>query len=421
MVAPHTKSYDALVLGAGPAGTAAAATLAARKKRVLVLERERFPRYHIGESLIPYCWFPLQKLGLTEALDRSGFAVRKLSVQFASVDGNVSKPFYFFDHVDHPAARTWQVLRADFDRLLLDHARSRGAEVHEEVNVRRLLEDERGQVIGVEADYPGGARRELRAPLVVDATGRNAVAQTQYGWRRNDPSLKKMAIWTYYEGAQRDHGLDAGATTVASLPEEGWFWYIPLPDDKVSVGIVHDHEYLYREQPRDLESVFARCVARQPWVREHLSHGRKIAPVRAASDYSYRSQHCARAGLVLTGDAFAFLDPVFSSGVFLALTGGVLAGEAAADALDAGDVSAQRFREYGERFCEGMEAMRRIVYAFYDPKFNFGEFVRAHPEMRAKLTDCLIGNVEADLQPLFDAMGRWAGVPEALAYGGPMA
>jgi hypothetical protein len=106
--------------------------------------------------------------------------------------------------------------------------------------------------------------------------------------------------------------------------------------------------------------------------------------------------------------------------VFLALTGGVLAGEAAADALDAGDVSAQRFREYGERFCAGMEAMRRLVYAFYDPKFNFGEFVRAHPEMRAKLTDCLIGNVEADLDPLFDAMGRWAGVPEALAYGGPM-
>jgi flavin-dependent dehydrogenase len=274
MVATNAKSYDALVLGAGPAGTAAAATLAQRGKRVLLLERERFPRYHIGESLIPYCWFALEKLGLTEKLDRAACAVRKLSVQFASVDGSMSKPFYFFDHVDHPAARTWQVLRSDFDRLLLENAREKGVEIHEGVNVRSLIEDASGAIVGVEVEGPDGKKREHRAPLTVDCSGRNAVAMETYDWRRYDPVLRKMALWTYYEGATRDHGLDAGATTVASLPEEGWFWYIPLPDDKISVGIVHDHDYLYREEPRDLESVFARNVARQPWIREHVAHGR---------------------------------------------------------------------------------------------------------------------------------------------------
>lgn len=412
-----SQAWDAVVIGGGPAGASVSAALAIKGRRVLVLEKEKFPRYHIGESLIPYCWFALDRLGMVEKLRRSHF-VNKYSVQFVSTDGRASQPFYFFKHTDHECAKTWQVLRSEFDAMLLENAREKGVEVRVGVTVKELIR-EGSAVVGVKAVDEAGRPVEFRAPMTVDASGRDMFTVSRHDWRINDPELRKIALWSYYKGAKRDPGIDEGTTTVAYVPEKGWFWYIPLPDDVVSVGIVAERDYLYRGV-RDPDVIFEREVQGQPWIKEHVSTGVKTAPCKVTGDYSYRSRHCADDGLVLVGDAFAFLDPVFSSGVFLALQSGVMAADAIDAALHAGDVSAARFTDYGRELCKGIEAMRRLVYAFYDQGFNFGDMLRKHPQLRGDLTDCLIGNLWKDFDPLFEAVAEFAHVPTKLSHGGPV-
>jgi flavin-dependent dehydrogenase len=412
-----TERYDAIVMGCGPAGAAAAAVLAAKRRRVLVLEREKFPRYHIGESLIPYTYFPLQRIGLIEKMKASHFP-KKYSVQFVGQDGRASHPFYFFEHLKHEAALTWQVLRSEFDRMLMENARDKGAEVLEEVTVRETIRGN-GYVTGVRAVAKSGGSLQFRAPITIDATGRDAFTVTRNGWKVRDPYLNKVAIWTYYRGALRDPGIDEGATTVAYVPEKGWFWYIPLPEDVVSVGVVAEHGYLFNGN-RDPAAIFHREVARNAWIEQHLAPGRQFGPYRVTGEYSYRSRHCAANGLVLVGDAFAFLDPVFSSGVFLALRSGEMAADEVDKALDDGDFSAARFAAYGAELCRGIEAMRRLVYAFYDQAFSFRVFVNECPHLKGDLTDCLIGNLFLNFDPLFEAVARFAGVPAPLSHGAPL-
>jgi flavin-dependent dehydrogenase len=409
-------TYDVIVIGAGPAGSTAAAVLAAKGRRVLVLEKETFPRYHVGESLIPFCYFTLERLGLLERLSQGAF-VKKYSVQFVSIRGHVSNPFYFFNHLDHPASTTWQVVRSEFDSLLMQNAQDKGAEVRQGVTVKELLEKD-GQVVGVKAKTQEKEVQELYAPMTIDASGLRSFAVKKNGWRVADPSLDKIAIWTYFKNAKRDSGYDEGATTVAYLPEKGWFWYIPLHNETVSVGVVAEPAYLYREG-RNPEEIIAREIQNNAWIREHLRDATQVGEYRAANDYSYRSRHCAKDGLLLTGDAFSFLDPVFSSGVFLALRGGEMAGEAVDAALANNDVSASQFAAYGDELCAGIEAMRKLVYVFYDKRFRFSDVIKKHPHLHGDLTDCLIGNVYKDFDPLFSAIEEFADVPAPLAHGQP--
>src|SRR4030081_2161258 len=251
------QPYDVIVIGCGPAGSTAAAVLAAKGRRVVVLEREKFPRYHIGESLIPYTYFPLQRIGLIEKMKASHFT-KKFSVQFVNPDGRASHPFYFFKHLKHEAADTWQVLRSEFDQILMDNAREKGAEVIEEITVRETIQ-ENGYVTGVRAVDKSGETREFHAPITIDATGRDAFTVSRNSWKVRDPYLNKIAIWTYYKGDFRDAVVDEGATTIAYVPEKGWFWYIPLAGDVVSVGIVAEKDYLYKDT-RDLAEIFHREV-----------------------------------------------------------------------------------------------------------------------------------------------------------------
>jgi len=398
------RDCDVVVIGGGPAGATAAALLAEKGRCVILFEKERFPRYHIGESLMPFCYFTLDRLGLVDRLQSSQFP-KKYSVQFAREDGHVSQPFYFFQHLDHPCSTTWQVVRSEFDRMLLDNAVQKGAAVHEGAMVKGLIEED-DRVVGVRAVLSDGRSVEVRAPITIDASGRDMFTLNRKGWRVRDPKLNKISVWCYYEGAKRDEGLDAGATTVAYLPEKGWFWYIPLRDDRVSVGVVADREYLYRDGVKDPAAVFAREIPNNRWIAEHLAPGRQVGRFWVTGDYSYRSKHCAGDGLLLIGDAFAFLDPVFSSGVFLALKSGELGADAVDAALERGDTSAEAFTEYGETMCRGIEAMRNLVYAFYDPDFSFGRLIRKHPDRRGDLTDCLIGDLFRDFDGLFAALGH---------------
>ncbi len=413
-------TYDAIVVGGGPAGTTAATILAQKNRRVVLLEKEKFPRYHIGESLLPFGFFTMERLGLVGKMKGSHF-VKKFSVQFVTPDGRSSVPFYFHTHLQHEAAQTWQVLRSELDQMLLDNTRAHGAEVIEEITAREVIRDARGAVAGVKAVTASGDTREFHAPVTIDASGRDAFFVTRNGWKIRDPFLDKIAVWTYYKGAHRDPGIDEGATTVAYVPEKGWFWYIPLANDIVSVGVVADKDYLMRST-KDLKEIFYSQVAQNVWIQDHLAKGEQFGPFRITGEYSYRSKYCAADGLILAGDAFAFLDPVFSSGVMLALRSGELAADAADPALTDGDFSGARFTEYGAEFCKRIESMRRLVYAFYDHKFSFRAFLKKYPHLAGDVTDCLIGNWLKDFEPMYSAMHEFAdNIPAPLTHGKPLA
>jgi flavin-dependent dehydrogenase len=412
------KNYDAIVVGAGPAGSTTGALLAEKGHDVLIVEKEKFPRYHVGESLMPFCYFPLERLGLIDTLMDSANP-RKYCVQFVRQDGFLSQPFYFFQHFDHPSSTTWQVWRSDFDKMILDKARENGASVMEETKAKGLIKNgERVEGIRVESKEMG--LLELNAPIVIDASGRDCFAAHKEKWMIRDPELKKIALWTYYKGAKRDPGLDEGATTVAYLPEKGWFWYIPLSGDMVSVGIVAENDYLFNGSTRDHREIFQREVQNNEWIKEHLAEAEQTGEYRTTGEYSYRNRYCASEGLVLAGDALGFLDPVFSSGVFLALKSGVMLADEIDLALKAGDLSAKSFERYGKRMQSSIETMRKIVYAFYDNDFSFGDLAKRGEHLRAALTDCLIGNVDDnEFRELFDAMSDLAELPEPIEHGLP--
>lgn len=410
--------WDVLIIGGGPAGASAAAILAEAGRRVLVVERERFPRYHVGESLLPFTYQPLERLGLIERMRESAF-VKKYSVQFVSPSGKASHPFYFFSRYDRDTvAQTWQVLRSEFDQVLLDTARERGALVIEGTRVTDLLRDN-GRVIGVRAEDDAGEIHELRARITLDCTGKEAFSTVRQGWRVKDPFLNKVAVWTYYEGAQRDEGIDAGATTVAMLPDKGWFWYLPLHADRVSVGVVAEGRYLARDHVKDPATMFAREVPVNPWIESRLAPGRQVGPHYLTSEFSFHARHCASPGLLLVGDAFSFLDPVFSSGLMLALKSGVMAGDAVEAALAADDLAPARFADYGRQLRQGIENMRKLVYAFYDDNFSFRKVIEKNPSLAGDITDCLSGDVNKDFSKLWEAVAEFADLPTELEVGLP--
>jgi len=399
-----SSNYDVIVIGGGPAGATTATVLAQHGRRVLLLERETFPRYHVGESLMPYTWFTFERLGVLEWLKRSGSPLKQ-SVQFVSTSGKISQPFYFFETIKHDCATTWQILRSDFDKMMLENAGATGADIRQGVVVRDVL-TEGSQVVGVRAQIAGGGSETFRSSVVVDASGRDTLLASKLGWKRRDPELNKIAIFTYFKGAIRDPGLDAGATTVAYIPDKGWFWYIPLVNDTVSVGVVAEADYLYRDT-RDPEAIFCREVEGCQWIREHLAPGTYLGPTRVTGEFSYRATRAAGNGFCLVGDAFSFLDPVFSSGVFLALKSGELAADAIHASLDTGDLSANMFETYERDIRHGLDSFRHLVLSFYDRTFNFGEFIGKYPELQPQLVDALVGNVYKDLQQLFAALAGY--------------
>ncbi len=271
------------------------------------------------------------------------------------------------------------------------------------------------------AQTQGGPITEFRAPITLDCSGKESFAAVRNQWRVKDPFLNKIAVWTYYKGAKRDAGLDAGATTVAYLPEKGWFWYIPQHNDMISVGVVAEGKYLTRGGLKSPEEIFRREVEQNQWIQQHLACGKQSGPYHLTSEYTHHAKHCGARGLLLVGDAFAFLDPVFSSGVMLALKSGVLAGDAVHQALVEKDFSPDRFAGYARFLRDGVENMRKLVYAFYHPKFSFRQLTNKYPEAAGWVTDCLSGDVNKDFTPLWKQIEEFVPLPAPLPVGQPMA
>ena len=383
---------DVVVIGGGPAGSTTSTLLAQRGLRVRLFERERFPRFHIGESLIPETYWVLRRLNMLPRMHESPF-VKKYSVQFVNSLGKESAPFYFWDNKPHECSQTWQVVRSEFDQMMLDNAREHGVDVREGVRVRDVLFDgDRAVGVRIQVD---GALDEVRARVVVDASGQNGLLMNRLNLRVWDPILNKGAIWTYWQGAYRDTGRDEGATLVIQTPgRNGWFWYIPLHDDIVSMGVVAPYDYLFKGRggyPQTYDEEVAQC----PGARERVAGAKRVTGHFATKDYSYRSTRVSGDGWVLVGDAFGFLDPLYSSGVLLALRSGEFASDAIVEGLANGDTSGAQLGKWGPLFNQGVDRMRRLVCEYYGG-FSFGNMVRQYPDLRGTLTDLLIGDLFHD-------------------------
>jgi flavin-dependent dehydrogenase len=388
---------DVVVIGGGPAGSTVSTILAQQGARVELFERERFPRFHIGESLIPETYWVLQRLNMLEKMQRSHF-VKKYSVQFVNSQGRESAPFYFWDNKPHECSQTWQVVRSEFDRMLLDNAREHGVAAHEDVRVMDVIFDP-STSLGAGGPRAVGVRlkdREVGAKVVVDASGQNGIIANRLGLRVWDPILNKGAIWSYFEGAYRDTGRDEGATMVLQTPDkQGWFWYIPQHDNIVSVGVVAPFDYLFKNRGKDFEKIFNEEVERTPAVKKRIEGATRATGFFATKDYSYRTTRASGDGWVLVGDAWGFLDPLYSSGVLLALKSGELAADAIVDGLQRGDTSGAQLGRWAANFNQGVDRMRRLVCEYY-AGFSFGQFIRKHPDLRGTVTDLLIGDLFTD-------------------------
>ena len=408
--------YDVVVIGAGPAGSTVAILVAQAGYDVLLVDRETFPRYHIGESLMPETYWPLKRLGVLDRMKESSF-VKKLSVQFVSHTGKESSPFFFPKHDAHESSQTWQVERAAFDQMLFERAAECGVEARDGTRVTDVLFDG-DRAVGVRLRRGEEPAREIRAQVVVDATGLSAMLAHRLGLRQDDPHLRKSAVWTYFRGAVRDEGPHGGGTVILHTEgKQSWFWFIPLQDDVASIGVVGDQAYLLKGRGRP-EEIFEAELGKCPAMQRRLALAERVDRYYAAKEFSYGTERQAGDGWVLVGDAIGFIDPIYSSGVFFALKSGELAAEAIVEGLASGDTSARQLGRWVDQFFAGTRWIRQLVDAYYQDDFSFGRFLRSHPEHQGSLTDLLIGRIfHEGAGAIFDAMQPFLAMASSTSSG----
>jgi flavin-dependent dehydrogenase len=421
-----SDSWDCIVIGGGPAGSTVGTLLAMQGCRTLILERAQFPRFHIGESLIPETYWTLKRLGMLEKMKASDF-VKKYSVQFTSASGRDSQPFYFDEMNPHECSQTWQVLRSQFDQMLLENAREKGAEVWENANVTSVAmepskTDALPRATGVKVVRQGEPEKFLAAKVVIDATGTHAMISKKLNIRKADPMLRKAALFAHYKGARRDEGKNGGATLVISTRRhDGWFWYIPLADDILSVGVVGDIDNLItgRSSPEEtLDEEIRLCNG----LKGRMDTAQRVSSVRVLSDFSWRASRCAGDGWVLVGDAFGFLDPMYSSGVFLAFKSAEMAADAINEAFEKNDFSAAQLGKWGAPLSEGMQAIRKLVYCYYTKGFSFGRFIRDNPHFKRNITELLVGDVfRPEVNDVFGTLKQSVPIPDSIPLENPPA
>ncbi|CAB4243469.1 Clorobiocin biosynthesis protein Clo-hal [Methylacidimicrobium sp. AP8] len=383
-----------IIVGGGPAGSAAASLLARNGKRVLLLEKESFPRFHIGESLLPFCHRVLQRIGVWDKVRNAGFMV-KAGAEFVLSDGSSFRRFWFGESLPEPYDKTFQVERSKFDALLLDHAKESGATVLAGAAAR----DFRETPDGVEVDYALAGRIErARGRWLLDATGREPFLSRLLRIPKTDLGVpKKMAVYAHFRNVRRNPGKAEGNITVVRLPH-GWFWFIPLDEEKTSVGMVRPLS-VFQEAKKSPVELFEATVQDSKELRSRLHKAQAMTPFRTTADYTYRLERLAGRRWLAAGDAAGFLDPVFSSGVTVALEGGLAAAEMILSQSERSrEFSGAAQRAYTRRIHALARRFEEMIQMFYDDR-SFEVFMTPRPpqSMKEAVIHLLAGN--SDLHP----------------------
>jgi flavin-dependent dehydrogenase len=367
MTAASAWDFDAVVVGGGPGGSSTATALARRGRRVLLLEREQFPRFHIGESQLPWSNEVFRALGVYDTVAAAGF-IRKWGASFWTLDGSFEQYADFAEAPETPTPQTFQVPRATFDDLLLRHSEKCGVDVRERHRVLDAAFDAGG--VTVRFADPDGTERSVRAGVVVDASGRAGFLAKKLGRHEFDPLLRNIAVHAQFEDIPRPSGRRAGDIRMFTRPDMGWLWLIPLSDTVTSVGAVIPQAVHRRESKTTPEESLAHYVDSTPLAAKLLTAAQRVTPARFDADYSYLGTTLAGDRWVAVGDAAAFLDPIFSTGVLLAMQGGLDIADAIDAGLRDGDLSRRRFRKYERLARARYHHFRRFAVGFYNPNFR---------------------------------------------------
>jgi flavin-dependent dehydrogenase len=358
-----SSMYDVAIIGGGPAGSMVAALLARARRRVIVFEREKFPRFHIGESLLPFSMKAFARIGLHGKFSRAGF-LKKYGGEIIGACSDTGTKFYFKDGYRSQTDHAYQVTRGDFDKVLLDHAAESGAEVCEETTVDGVEFSNDAVDLAVRSN---GTSHSTRARYLVDASGRTSVVGRQFKIKKSYEHLQKLSIFAHYDGVWRPEGID-GTLTVLIRAVDRWFWLIPLTSERTSVGVVLDSE-TFRKSKLSSEDFLKQALAEQPAIAKRMTNARRASKVHVEADFSYRSAHLHGDRWLLTGDAAGFIDPIFSSGVFLAVYSGEKCADALNEVLDHPRKAKRLFAKYERSVNRAMDVYLRFVNAWYTKEF----------------------------------------------------
>jgi flavin-dependent dehydrogenase len=367
--------YDVAIIGGGPAGSTAATLLARAGRRVIVFEREKFPRFHIGESLLPFSMKAFTRMQLHEKFLRAGF-LKKFGGEIFGACSEKGTKFYFKDGFRSQTDHAYQVTRGDFDKVLLDHAAESGAEVHEETSVAQVTFADDGVKLFWKTTRPVevGAQRadpttsgHIHARYVIDASGRNSLLGNHFGIKKTYDHLRKLSIFAHYDHVWRAEGID-GTLTLLVRGIDRWFWIIPLTAERTSIGVVLDSE-IFRNSKLSAEHFLEQAVAEQPIIAKRMTNARRVSEVYTAADFSYRSTKLCGGRWLLAGDAAGFIDPIFSSGVFLAVFSAEQCADVLNEVLDCPRKAKRLFRRYQRAVNRAMDIYLRFVDAWYTKEF----------------------------------------------------
>lgn len=381
---------DVAVIGGGPAGSTAAILLAKRGLKVIALEKAHHPRFHIGESLLPMNLPVFERLGVLDKVRELG--VFKPGADFEADNERGYNTYAFARAIGNSPSHAYQVWRQDFDKLLFDHARGCGADAREGHEVDQVEQSgPRATRLDVRTD--DGRRYTIQARYVVDASGRDAFLSAKKKLRRKNDRHQSAAIFGHYRGAARRVGEDEGNISIYRFAH-GWMWMIPLPDGVMSVGAVCRPDYLKQRKGRTVEFL-QDTLKLNPALWRRLESARLIGDeVRVTGNYSYDAKQMGGPGWVLVGDAFAFLDPVFSSGVYLAMSGAERAAEVVAAALREPTREMALLRKLEKRQRAGMKRFSFFIYRFNGPVMQ--QMFRA-PNNRWQIEQGVISMLAGDL------------------------
>ena len=373
---------DVAIIGGGPAGSTMASFLAMKGHSVTVLERERFPREHVGESMLPFCYQIFKELGVLETMEERW--VRKPGVRFIDVDGLTNTAWCFWHHIKDESAMSFQVIRSEFDHVLLEHSASLGAKVHYETRVMNVDLDETGG--DVFAAGPDGKEFKLRARFVVDASGRDTFMSNRLGTKVAHKALDRTALsCSYWKGVKFKDTLEEGLIQIVYLggEKQGWIWCIPLGNDRVSVGVVMNSSY-YRSQRSILKeqgfddwkmALYLRELEAAPYTKDILDGAHMERDLMLNGDYSYFCKQKWGDNFCLVGDASAFIDPIFSSGVFMAMNSSRIVSKVVHRRLTEGvEATEPDFVEAYDRVVSAYDVIDKLIRLFYTPEaINFAQ------------------------------------------------